>query len=58
VLPQASGRYDEMMQDFAGMAGGRVSTSPRFNAAHDLLTLKTLLAVAALPTTLPARSES
>jgi len=56
-MPHTFGRYDETMQDFAGMAAGRVTTSSHFNAAHDLLTLKTLLAVAALSTTLPVRSE-
>ncbi len=48
-LPLPTGRYDDMMRDFAGMIAGRPSAVPVFSPAHDLLVQKTLLAVAARP---------
>ena len=58
VLPLPTGRYDEMMKDFAGMAAGRASTVPDFTPAHDLLVLEILLGVAALPAAAQARVQT
>ncbi len=55
-LALPSGRYDDLMMDFAGMVSGQSSMVPIFTPAHDLLVLETLLAVSALPS--PARSRT
>ena len=57
-LPLPSGRYDDMMKDFAGMVAGQVSTVPTFTPAHDVLVLQTLLAVSALPAAARARAQT
>jgi predicted dehydrogenase len=49
ALPRLTGRYDDMMHDFAARVAGHPSAVPLFTPAHDLRAQETLLAVAARP---------
>jgi predicted dehydrogenase len=45
-LPAITGRYDEMMQDFARLIRGEPSIVPQFDAAHELASHRTVLDIA------------
>lgn len=45
-VPAVTGRYDEMMQDFARLIRGEPSIVPQFDAAHELASHRTVLEIA------------
>jgi len=45
-LPAVTGRYDEMMQDFARLIRGEKSVVPQFDAAFELASHRTVLKIA------------
>jgi hypothetical protein len=45
-LPPLTGRYDDMLRDFAGQIRGEKSVVPQFDAAHELAVQRVTLQAA------------